>query len=46
MRGKRKVRMPKLMSLSQLRRRVRIIKIRKAGIYERWGKKVYGRRGQ
>ena len=46
MRGRRKVRMPKLMNLSKLIRRVRIIKIMKAGIYERWGKKVYAGRGQ
>ena len=45
MTGKRKVRMPKLMNLSKLRRRVEIIKIKKAGIYERWGKKVYAGRG-
>ena len=36
MRGQRKVKMPKLAYLSQLRRRVKIIKIKKAGIYKRW----------
>ena len=46
MTGKRKVKMPKLMNLSKLRRRVGIIKIKKAGIYERWGKKVYAGRGR
>jgi len=46
MRGKRKVKMPKLMNLSKLRRRVRIIKIKKAGIYERCGKKVYAGAGR
>jgi len=46
MTGKRKVKMPKLMNLSKLSRRVGIIKIKKAGIYERWGKKVYAGRGQ
>jgi len=45
MTGKRKLKMPKLMNLSKLRRRVGIIKIKKAGIYERWGKKVYAGRG-
>ena len=45
-REKRKVKMSKLMNLSKLRRRVRIIKTNKAGIYERWGKKVYAGRGR
>jgi hypothetical protein len=38
MRGQRKVKMPKLANLSQLRRRVKMIKIKKAGIYKRWKK--------
>ena len=44
-REKRKVKMSKLMNLSKLRRRVRIIKTNKAGIYERWGKEVYAEGG-
>jgi hypothetical protein len=46
MTGKRKAKMPKLINLSKLRRRVGIIKIKKAGIYERWGKKVYAGAGR
>jgi len=40
MRGQRKVKMPKLTDLSELKRKVKIIKIKKAGIYERWKKEV------
>ena len=40
MRGQRKVKMPKLKDLGELKRRVKVIKIKKAGIYERWKKAV------
>jgi hypothetical protein len=38
MRGQRKVKIPNLTDLNQLRREVKIIKIKKAGVYERWKK--------
>ena len=38
MRGQRKVKMPKLAYLGQLRRGVKTIKMNKAGIYKRWKK--------
>lgn len=38
MRGQKKVKMPKLMDLNKLRREVKRIKIKKAGVYKRWKK--------
>jgi hypothetical protein len=38
MRGQRKVKVPKLAYLGQLRKGVKIIRIKKAGIYKRWKK--------